>query len=89
MIILDDLEVLCPHRDTSPGEVERKVVACLSAQMDELHKHPPPLHVVVLATTNQIEKVEPNLRRQGRFDKEVELPVPTACGRFEVCSNHD
>ena len=43
-----------------------------------------PGHVVVVATTNQIEGVEPSLRRPGRFDKEVDIPIPSAHGRREV-----
>ena len=89
LIILDDLDDLCPHQDASPNELERKTMASISAQLDDLHRHPPPAHVVVLATTNQIERVEANLRRPGRFDKEVELPVPSASDRLEVCCTHE
>ncbi len=59
-------------------------MACLSGLLEGLHRHPPPSHVVVLATTNQIEKVEPNLRRMGKFDKEIEFHVPTSTSRLEV-----
>lgn len=52
--------------------------------MDQLNRTPPPAHVVVMATTNQIERVESSLRRPGRFDKEVEISVPTASERKEV-----
>lgn len=56
----------------------------LATLMDQLNRTPPPAHMVVMATTNQIERVEPSLRRPGRFDREVEIPVPTATERKEV-----
>ena len=84
MLVLDDLHDLCPHRDLSPSEEERRATASLATLMDQLNRTPPPAHVVVMATTNQIERVESSLRRPGRFDKEVEISVPTASERKEV-----
>ena len=52
--------------------------------MDELHQAPPQGHVVVMATTNQMEGVDLTLRRPGRFDKEVEVAVPSGKERREV-----
>ena len=82
--MIDDLHILCPRYDSGPSENERKLTASLCSQLDSLHRAPPPAHVVVIATTNQIDGVEPSLRRPGRFDKEVEIPVPTASDRREV-----
>ena len=56
--------------------------------MDQLNRTPPLAHVVVIATTNQIERVESSLRRPGRFDREVEISVPTASERKEVTFPH-
>ena len=86
LLILDDLEVLCPMRDTHLSEVELRGVACLSALMDSLCSNPPPAHMVVVATTHHLERVELNLRRPGRFEKELELPVPTSTERLDVCA---
>lgn len=74
-------------RDTSHSEVELRGVACLSTLMDGLCRDPPPAHVVVVATTHQLERVELSLRRPGRFEKELELPVPTSSNRLEVCES--
>lgn len=85
LILLDDLHTLCPHGDhTSEGE--RRVAAALANCLDSLHTAPPPHHVVVIATTNQIEAVSLALRRPGRFDREVEVTAPTAQERREVSS---
>ena len=85
LILLDDLHTLCPHGDhTSEGE--RRAAAALAHCLDSLYTALPPRHVVVIATTNQIEAVSLALRRPGRFDKEVEVTVPTAQERREVSS---
>ena len=86
LIVLDDLDVLSPQREAPPSDSQLKVLARLSACMDSLHRDPPPDHVAVVATTHQLERVEPSLRVPGRFDKEVEIPVPTARDRREVSS---
>lgn len=41
--------------------------------------------MVVLATTNQIDRVAMHLRSPGKFEKEVEVPVPSPGERLEVC----
>ena len=41
-------------------------------------------HVVVVATATNPDHIHSILRRAGRFDKEVELTVPTAQEREEV-----
>ena len=84
--MIDDLHVLCPRYDSGPSENERKLTASLCSKLDTLHRSPPQAHVVVIATTSQIDGVEPSLRRPGRFDKEIEIPVPTALERREVCT---
>lgn len=87
LVILEDLHDLCPFRDTPLSESERRAIACLSAQMDDLHRCPPPRHVTVLATTNQVDRVEPRLRQPGRFEKEVEVPIPSSNERLDVCAS--
>lgn len=84
LVVLDDVDMLCPHQNTSPSEMERQATAALSALLDDLHTRPPPSHMVVIATTNQLERVETSIRRPGRLDKEIEIPVPTVGGRKEV-----
>ena len=45
-------------------------------------KHPP--RVVVLAATNRPNAIDPALRRPGRFDREIEIGVPTEEGRLDI-----
>ena len=44
--------------------------------------------VVVVATTNRPEAVDRALRRPGRFDREIEVGVPTPSARREILDKH-
>ena len=45
-------------------------------------------NVIVLGATNRPDSVDPALRRPGRFDREIEISVPNADGRFDVLQIH-
>ncbi len=44
--------------------------------------------VIVIAATNRPEAVDPALRRPGRFDREIEIPLPDKQGRLEILQIH-
>ncbi|MEM4823813.1 MAG: AAA family ATPase, partial [Zestosphaera sp.] len=44
--------------------------------------------VIVIGATNRIEAVDPALRRPGRFDREIEIPMPNKQGRLEILQIH-
>ena len=45
-------------------------------------------NVIVIAATNREEAIDPALRRPGRFDREIEIGVPTQAGRLEYLQIH-
>ncbi|PTD93629.1 AAA family ATPase [archaeon SCG-AAA382B04] len=85
IIFIDELDSIAPKREEVSGEVERRVVAQLLSLMDGLEARG---DVVVIATTNQINLVDPALRRPGRFDREIEIGVPDKQGRREILEVH-
>ena len=75
---MDDLHLLS-------GSAEgRSLVSILAGCLDNLHATHPARHVVVVATTNQIEEIDSSLRRPGRFEREVEVTTPSAAERRQV-----
>lgn len=40
--------------------------------------------VIVIGTTSKRDDIDPALRRPGRFDKEIELGVPSVLQRSQV-----
>jgi transitional endoplasmic reticulum ATPase len=85
IIFIDEIDAIAPKREQVVGEVERRVVATLLSQMDGLKSRG---KVVVIAATNLQNMIDPALRRTGRFDREIEIPVPDKKGRKEILQIH-
>ena len=65
--------------------MSNRVVTTLLSIMDGVSAENLDLHrVVVVATTNRPEAIDRALRRPGRFDKEIEVGVPTPASRREI-----
>ena len=84
IIFIDEIDAIAPKRE-EVGEVERRIVAQLLTLMDGLEEAE---QVVVIATTNRINDVDPALRRPGRFDREIFFPVPDKKARREILAIH-
>ena len=85
IIFIDEIDAIAPKRDEVVGEVERRVVAQLLALMDGLESRG---DVIVIAATNRPQALDPALRRPGRFDREIEVPLPDKQGRLEILQIH-
>jgi len=85
IIFIDEIDAIAPKRGEVTGEVEKRVVAQLLALMDGLESRG---QVIVIGATNRIEAVDPALRRPGRFDREIEIGIPTKNDRKEILQIH-
>lgn len=85
IIFIDEIDAIAPKREEAFGDVEKRVVAQLLSLMDGMSDRG---NVIVLGATNRPESIDPALRRPGRFDREIEIGVPNAQGRFEILGIH-
>jgi transitional endoplasmic reticulum ATPase len=85
IIFIDEIDAIASKREESQGEVERRVVAQLLALMDGLNARG---KVVVIAASNIPNALDPALRRPGRFDREIEIGVPSKEGRLNILKIH-
>jgi transitional endoplasmic reticulum ATPase len=85
IIFIDEIDAIAPKRDEVTGEVEKRVVAQLLALMDGLESRG---DVIVIAATNRPNAIDPALRRPGRFDVEIEIPMPDKKARYEILRVH-
>ncbi len=85
IIFIDEIDAIASKREESRGEVERRVVAQLLALMDGLKGRE---KVIVIAATNIPHSLDPALRRPGRFDREIEIGVPSKEGRLNILKIH-
>ena len=87
IIFIDEIDAIAPKREDMGGEkqVERRVVAQLLALMDGLKSRG---QLIVIGATNIPNSLDPALRRPGRFDREISIPVPDKAGRLEILRIH-
>jgi transitional endoplasmic reticulum ATPase len=85
IIFLDEVDSIAPRRDDTKGDVEKRVVAQLLALMDGLERS---ANVIVIAATNLPNAIDPALRRPGRFDREIAIPIPDRHGRRQILDVH-
>jgi transitional endoplasmic reticulum ATPase len=87
ILFIDEIDAIAPKREEMGGEkqVERRVVAQLLSLMDGLESRG---KVIVMAATNIPNALDPALRRPGRFDREIAVPIPNRQGRLEILQIH-
>jgi AAA family ATPase len=81
IVVLDEVDAMCPKRDDGGegSDVGKRVVATLLTLMDGMddvenaNGDAANGRVVVVATTNRPNAIDPALRRPGRFDRELEI----------------
>lgn len=85
IIFIDEIDSIAPKRDEVSGEAEKRVVAQLLTLLDGMKSRG---KVVIIAATNRPDSIDPALRRPGRLDREIEIGIPDADGRFDILSIH-
>ena len=81
IILIDEIDALGGSRSTMRGELERRLVTILLNEMDGLRSLD---NVIVVATTNTPDTLDPALRRPGRLDYEIHIGVPDRIGRLKI-----
>lgn len=85
IVFLDEIDAIAPKRENVVGDVEKRVVAQLLALMDGLNRRQ---NLMVIAATNLPQALDPALRRPGRFDREIAIPIPDRNARREILDIH-
>jgi transitional endoplasmic reticulum ATPase len=81
IVLIDEIDAIGSSRLAARGELERRVVTTLLTEMDGLRSTG---DVIVVATTNMPDMLDPALRRPGRFDYEIHIGVPDRKGRLDI-----
>lgn len=87
IIFIDEIDSIAPKREEmgSEKQVERRVVAQLLSLLDGLKSRG---QIIVIGATNIPNTIDPALRRPGRFDREISIPIPDKNGRLEILQIH-
>lgn len=84
VIFFDEIDSLAPNRGQAgdSGGVMDRMVSQILAEMDGVGKCD---GVFVIGATNRVDLVDQSLLRPGRFDKVLEVPLPTTVeSRLEI-----
>ena len=82
IIILDEIDAIAPMRGVRPDSgVSDRIVNQLLTEMDSLRFTE---GIIVIATTNRPDILDPALIRPGRFDRLVYVPPPDRQSRLEI-----
>ncbi|GAB0087001.1 spermatogenesis-associated protein 5 [Sergentomyia squamirostris] len=82
VIVIDDIHLICPRSEAT--DAIRRVSATLLRILDELPFRKDSQRIFVLAATTDVERTNPALRRSGRLDCTMEIPVPTPAQREDI-----
>jgi ribosome biogenesis ATPase len=85
LIFIDEIDAITPKRESAQREMEKRIVAQLLTCMDDLSLDKTDgKPVIVLAATNRPDSLDAALRRGGRFDKEINMTVPSEPVRAQI-----
>ena len=85
LVFIDEIDAITPKRESAQREMEKRIVAQLLTCMDDLAlEKTDGKPVIVLAATNRPDSLDAALRRGGRFDKEINMTVPSEPVREKI-----
>lgn len=82
IIILDEIDSVFMTRSEHQNAWTNSQIAELLSCMDGINEMPP--NLLIIATTNRLEVLDPALLRPGRFDMQIEVSYPSLPGRSEI-----
>jgi cell division protease FtsH len=88
IVFIDEIDALGARRDAGQliGSDEREQT--LNQLLAEMDGFEPSDGVILLAATNRPDALDPALRRPGRFDREILVPLPSRVDRHAILSVH-
>ena len=86
-MFFDEIDNLVPKRglDSTDAHVTERVISQFLTEMDGIEELK---GVIVLASTNRIDLIDPAFLRSGRFDLLLELSAPDNAARAEIFKIH-
>ncbi|OII75366.1 nuclear VCP like protein [Cryptosporidium ubiquitum] len=80
LIVIDEIDIVTPKREGSNREMERRLVSQFANCLDKISGK----FVVVIGTTSRPDSIDPIIRRNGRMDREVSMPMPDENARKDI-----
>jgi cell division protease FtsH len=88
IIFIDEIDSLARKRGASSSDLSRESDTTLNQLLVEMDGFKPSEGVIIVGATNRIDVLDPALLRPGRFDRHVQVGLPTLIGRREILEVH-
>lgn len=88
IIFIDELDAIAAKRTGSDTSGDREVQRTLMQLLAEMDGFDPRGDVKIMGATNRIDILDPAILRPGRFDRIIEVPLPTFEGRLQIFKIH-
>lgn len=85
LVMLDEFDVISTHRERLASQSDVRAASQLLTLMDGLEEVD---GLILMATTNRIQAIDPAFRRPGRFEEEIFVGPPGEAARAEILSIH-
>lgn len=81
-IVIEEIVNICAKENKEDSS--KRVNSAFLNILDSIHSKKEGSRTFLLATTSNIENINPAVRRSGRFDIEIEIPVPNPLAREDI-----
>lgn len=81
IIFFDEIDAMASSRSDDDTSVSDRALCQLLTEMDGIEEK---AQVIVIAATNRLDIIDKALLRPGRFDRHIEIPLPTPETRLEI-----
>jgi cell division protease FtsH len=88
IIFIDEIDAVGRARGRSGDSASLDHDQTLNQLLVEMDGFDPSMGIVVIASTNRVEVLDPALLRPGRFDRQIMVPLPDLRGRQEILEVH-
>jgi proteasome regulatory subunit len=88
ILFIDELDAIGSKRLDIATSGDREVQRTLMQLLSELDGFSPRGDVKIIGATNRVDILDPALLRPGRFDRHIEVPMPSIEERFEILKIH-
>lgn len=82
IIVIEEVSSICPKE--TKEESTKRVQVAFSNILDEIHRRKDASRLFLMTTTSNIDSVNLAVRRFGRLDIEIEIPVPDSTEREQI-----
>ncbi|MCG3180750.1 MAG: ATP-dependent zinc metalloprotease FtsH [Phycisphaerae bacterium] len=88
IIFLDEIDAVGRRRTYDPHGGSQETSQTLNAILVEMDGFDTSDQVIVIAATNRSDVLDPALTRPGRFDRQIQVPLPDIEGRMAILKVH-